>query len=166
MYRKLDKFWTQKIVQSFHNVAKIENSWDDSSKYNFLYDRIRKEEVLGIPSLKSIKNILSSFDICGRCMRDTAWCVVLHSCVPWHRIFWKVYKLRVYENTVLRKMFRPVTDKVKIRWVKLLNEKIREFLLHAKYRSVDWIKMVKRRKNAYCIWVRKPEEWTEMKIYA
>jgi len=63
-------------------VAKIENFRDDSNEYNFLYEKIRKEKVLGIPSLKSIKNVLSSFDVCGRCMRDLAVRVVLHSCVP------------------------------------------------------------------------------------
>jgi hypothetical protein len=48
-----------------------------------------------------------------------------------------MYELKVYESKELRKIFRPKTDKVTIPWVKLLNGKIREFLLHTKYHSGD-----------------------------
>jgi hypothetical protein len=43
------------------------------------------------------------------------------------------YRLRVFENRVLRRIFGPNRDKVAGGWRKLHNKEIRNFVLFAKY---------------------------------
>jgi hypothetical protein len=92
--------------------------------------------------------------------------VVLYGCETWSLTLREEHRLRVFENTVLRRIFGPRRDEVSGDWRKLHNEE-----LHNVYSSPDIIRMIKSRRmrwaghvarmgetrNAYRIFVGKPE---------
>jgi hypothetical protein len=47
--------------------------------------------------------------------------VVLYGCETWSLTLWEECRLRVFENRVLRKIFRLKKDEVTGEWKKLLN---------------------------------------------
>jgi hypothetical protein len=93
--------------------------------------------------------------------------VVLYGCETWSLILREKYRLRVFENRVLRRIFGPRMDEVTGDWRKLHNEELRNL-----YSSPNIIRMIKSRRirwaghlarmgetrNAYRILVGKPEE--------
>jgi hypothetical protein len=83
--------------------------------------------------------------------------VVLYGCETWSLTIRDEHRLRVFENSVLKKIFGPKRDEVIGGWGKLHNEE-----LHNLYCSPDIIRMIKSRRmrwagNAYRILVGKPE---------
>jgi hypothetical protein len=92
--------------------------------------------------------------------------VVLYGCETWSLTIREEYRLRVFENRVLRRIFGPTADGVTEDWRKLHNEE-----LHNLYSSPNIIRMMKSRsmrlaghvarigatRNAYRILVGKPE---------
>jgi hypothetical protein len=52
--------------------------------------------------------------------------VVLYECETWSLILREEYKLRMFENRVLRRIFRPKKDKVTRGWRKLHNEELHD----------------------------------------
>jgi hypothetical protein len=55
--------------------------------------------------------------------------VVLYGCETWSLTLKKEYKLRVFENRVLRRIFGPKRDTVTGGWRKLHNEKLHNLYL-------------------------------------
>ena len=53
--------------------------------------------------------------------------VVLYACETWSLTRREERKLRVFENTVLRKIFGPRRDEVTGEWRRLHNEKLNDF---------------------------------------
>jgi hypothetical protein len=95
--------------------------------------------------------------------------VILYGCETWSLTLKEENRLRVFENRVLRRIFRPKRDEVTVGWRKLHNHE-----LHNVYSSPSIIRMIKsrgvrwawyvawiwrkrREKNAYRIMVGKPE---------
>jgi hypothetical protein len=84
--------------------------------------------------------------------------VVLCGCESWSLTFREECRLRVFENTVLRRIFGPKRDEVTREWRRLHNKE-----LSALYSSPDNIWVIKRRKmkwaghiarfvkNLYCL---------------
>jgi hypothetical protein len=66
--------------------------------------------------------------------------VVLYGCETWSLTLREEYKLRVFENSVLRRIFGPKRDEVTGEWRKLHNEE-----LYNLYSSPDIIRQVKSR---------------------
>jgi hypothetical protein len=93
--------------------------------------------------------------------------VVLYGCEIWPLTLREEHILRVFENRVLRRIFRPKRDEVMGKWRKLHNEELRDL-----YSSPNVIRMIKSRrtrrawrvarmgekKNAPRLFVGKPEE--------
>jgi hypothetical protein len=93
--------------------------------------------------------------------------VVLYGCETWSLTVREEHKLRVFENRVLRRIFRPMRDGVTGRWRKLYNEE-----LHNLYSSPSTFRIIKSRRmrwaghvarmgekrNMYRLLVRKPKE--------
>jgi hypothetical protein len=52
--------------------------------------------------------------------------VVLYGCETWSLTLREEYRLRVFENRVLRKICRPKRDEVMGEWRKLHNEELRD----------------------------------------
>jgi hypothetical protein len=71
--------------------------------------------------------------------------VILYRCEAWFLTLREEHRLRVFENTVLRRIFGPKRDEVTGGWRKLHNED-----LHKLYSSPSIIRMIKSRK---VIWV-------------
>jgi hypothetical protein len=92
--------------------------------------------------------------------------VVLYGCETWSRTLREEHRLTVFENRVLRRIFRPRRNEVTGDWRKLHNEE-----LHNLYSSPNIISMIKSKgmrrtghvarmgetRNAYRILVGKPE---------
>jgi hypothetical protein len=92
--------------------------------------------------------------------------VVLYGCETWSLTLREEHRLRVFENKILRRIFRPNRDEVTGGWRKLHNEELRDL-----YSSSTIIKIIKSRKmrwaghvarmgekrNAYRLLVGKPE---------
>jgi hypothetical protein len=70
--------------------------------------------------------------------------VVLHECETWSLTLREEHRLRVFENRVLRKIFRPKRDEVTGGWRKLQYEKLRN--LHC---SPSIIRMIKSRRTRW-----------------
>jgi hypothetical protein len=78
-----------------------------------------------------------------------------------------VHRLRVFENTVLRRIFGPKRDKVTGEWRKLHKTKepddlysLPNIILVIKSRRMRWVAHVahmRERRDAYRVWVGKPE---------
>jgi hypothetical protein len=52
---------------------------------------------------------------------------VLYGCETWSLTVWEDYRLRVFENRVLRRILGPKRDEVTGEWRKLHNEEFRDF---------------------------------------
>jgi len=67
--------------------------------------------------------------------------VILYSCVSWSTTLADEHKLRVFENKVLRKIYRPKRDKLSGDGRRLHNEE-----LHELYDSPDVVRIMKSRR--------------------
>jgi hypothetical protein len=67
--------------------------------------------------------------------------VFLYGCKTWFLIIREEYRLRVFENRLLRRIFGPKRDQVTGDWRKLHNEELHNF-----YSSPDIIRMIKSRR--------------------
>jgi hypothetical protein len=56
--------------------------------------------------------------------------VVLCGCETWSLTVKEEHKLKVFENSVLRRIFEPKRDGVTGGWRKLYNEELHNFTLH------------------------------------
>jgi hypothetical protein len=87
----------------------------------------------------------------------------LYGCETWSLTLREAHRLRVFENKVLRRIFRPKRDEATGGWRKLHNEELRDL-----YSSPSIIRIIKSRRmphvtrmgekrNAYRLLVGKPE---------
>jgi hypothetical protein len=67
--------------------------------------------------------------------------VVLYGCETWSLTLREEYRLRIFENRVLRKIFGPKRDAVTGGWRKLHNEELRDL-----YSSQSIIRVMKSRR--------------------
>jgi hypothetical protein len=78
--------------------------------------------------------------------------VVLHGCETWTLTLREEYRLRVFENRVLRRIFGPKKDEVTAGRRKLHNEKLRDL-----YSSPSIIRMIKARRRRWAKHVERME---------
>jgi hypothetical protein len=92
--------------------------------------------------------------------------VTLYECDTWSLTLREEHRLGMFENRVLRRIFRPKTDEVTGKWRKLLNEELHDLysspskIRVVKSRRVRWAGHVARmgeKRNAYGLLVGKPE---------
>ena len=67
--------------------------------------------------------------------------VVLYGCETWSLTLRKERRLRVFENTVLRRVFGPKRDEVTREWRKLHNEEVNDL-----YSLPNFVRVVKSRR--------------------
>jgi hypothetical protein len=67
--------------------------------------------------------------------------VILYDCETWSLTLREEYRLRVFENKVLRRIFGPKRDEVTGGWRKLHNEELRDL-----YSSPSIIRIIKSRR--------------------
>jgi hypothetical protein len=73
--------------------------------------------------------------------------VVLYGCETWSPTLREEHRLRVFENRVLRRIFRPKGNRM-VRWRKLLNKE-----LHKLYSLPSIIRMITSRKVEWAEYV-------------
>jgi hypothetical protein len=92
--------------------------------------------------------------------------VVLYGCETWSLTLREEHRLRVFENRVLRRIFRPKRDEVTGEWRKLHKEQLRDLysspsiIRTIKSRRMRWAGHIARmgeKRNAYRLLVGKPE---------
>jgi hypothetical protein len=92
--------------------------------------------------------------------------VVLYGCETWSLALREEYRLGVFENRALRRMFGPKRDEVTGEWRKLHNEELHDLysspsiIRIIKARRMIWVGNVARmgtKRNAYGLLVGKPE---------
>jgi hypothetical protein len=92
--------------------------------------------------------------------------VVLYGCETWSLTLREEHRLSVFENKLLRRIFRPKRDEVAGRWRKLHNEELRDLysspsiIRIIKSRRMRWAGHVARmgeKRNEYMLLVGKPE---------
>jgi hypothetical protein len=92
--------------------------------------------------------------------------VVLYGCETWSLILREEHRLKVFENRLLRRIFRPKRDEVTGGWRKLHNEEICDLyptssiIRIIKSKRMRWaghVARMREKKNAYRLFVGKPE---------
>jgi hypothetical protein len=69
--------------------------------------------------------------------------IALYGCETWSLTLREVWRLRVFENRILIRIFGPKRD-VNVKWRRLDNEK-----LHSLYRSPNTVNVIKYRRLPY-----------------
>jgi hypothetical protein len=92
--------------------------------------------------------------------------VVLYGYETWSLTLREEHRLRVFENRILRRIFRQMRDKVAGEWRELHNEEFHilysspNIIKQIKSRRVKWVRHVARMgedRNVYKVLMRKPE---------
>jgi hypothetical protein len=108
------------------------------------------EEIKSRPNLRnacyhSVRNLLSSCllsrNVKAKIYKTIILPVVLYGCETLSLTLREEHRLRVFDNTVLRRIFGPKWDEVRGEWRKLHSEE-----LHILYSSPDIIRHIKSRR--------------------
>jgi hypothetical protein len=118
----------------------------------------------------SVQSLLSSHplskDVKVKIYKTTILPVVLYGCETWSLTLREEHRLRVFENSVLRRIFGPKIQEVTEEWRKLNNEKIHilysspNIIRHIKSNRMRWARRMSRmgeERNMYKVLTGKPE---------
>ena len=93
--------------------------------------------------------------------------VVVYGCETWSLTLREERRLRVFENKVLKRIFGPKRDEVRVEWRKIQNEELNDLysspniIRVIKSRIMRWAFHVARtgeRRGAYSVFIAKPEK--------
>ncbi|KAJ4429690.1 hypothetical protein ANN_21891 [Periplaneta americana] len=130
---------------AFEEVDKFKYLGATVTNINDTREEIKYRINMGNACYYSIEKLLSSSllskNLKVRIYKTVILPVVLYGCETWTLTFREDYRLRVFENKVLRKIFGAKRDEVTGEWRKLHNTE-----LHALYSSPDIIRNIKSRR--------------------
>jgi hypothetical protein len=145
-------------------VAKFRYLGTTITNQNLIQEEIKRRLNSGNACYHSVRNLLSSRLLSKRIQiriyKNTIFPVVLYGCETWSLTLREEYRLRVFENRVLRAIFGPKRDEMTEDWRKLRNEELhnlyssRNIMIRSRMR---WAGRVVQMGNAYRIFVGKPE---------
>jgi hypothetical protein len=97
---------------------------------NLIQEEIKRKLNSGNACYHSVQNLLSSCLLLKnikkiRTYKTIILPVVLYGCETWFLSLREGHRLRVLDNRVLKRIFRPKRDEVTRRWRKLHNEELR-----------------------------------------
>jgi len=118
--------------KSFERVGQFRYLGTDLTNQNSIHEKIKSR-------LKS--SSLLSKEIKIKMYRSIILPVLLHGCETWSLALREECRLRVFENKVLRRVFRLRSDKVTGEWRKLHNEEHNDL-----YSSPSIIRVIKSRR--------------------
>ncbi|KAJ4446922.1 hypothetical protein ANN_13623 [Periplaneta americana] len=155
---------------SFEEVEKFKYLGATVTNINDTREDIKRRINMGNACYYSVEKLLSSSllsrNLKVRIYKTVILPVLLYGCETWTLSLREEHRLRVFENKVLRKIFRAKRDGITGEWRKLHNTE-----LHALYSSPDIIRNIKSRRlrwaghvarmgesrNAYRVLVGRPE---------
>jgi hypothetical protein len=154
------------VNRSFENVSQFKYLGTTVTKQNLIQEEIKWRLNFFNACYHSVQNLLSSRLLSKNLKIRIYKTLILPGCETWSLTLREGYRLRVFENKVLRRIFGPKRDEVTGEWRKLHNEDLRDL-----YSSPSIIRIIKSRRmrraghvarmgekrNAYRLLVGKPE---------
>jgi hypothetical protein len=132
------------VNRSIEGVAKLRYLGTTLTDQNCMNEEIKSRLNSGNACYYSVQNLSSrliSKNVKVKIYKTIILPVVLYGCETWSCTSREEQRLRMFENSVQRRIFGPKTDEVTGDWRKLHNEK-----LHILYSSPDIIRQIKSRR--------------------
>ena len=130
---------------SFERVEEFKYLGKPLRNQNSIQEEIKSRSKSGNAGYHSVQNLLSSSLLSKKLKikiyRIIILPVVLYGCETWSLILREECRLRVFENSVLRRIFGPKRDEVTGEWRKLHNEELNNL-----YSSPNIVRVIKSRR--------------------
>jgi hypothetical protein len=131
--------------RSFENVSQFKYFGTSVTNKYSIQEEIKRRLNSGNACYNSVQNLLSSRllskNLKIRIYKTIILPVVLYECETWSLTLREEYRLRIFENRVLRRIFGPKRDEVTGEWRKLHNEELRDLYSSPSTRVVRKIRI-------------------------